>query len=107
MSNDQPSESVTADAGNSDQLETSEIVSPEHTFDHGKEMKSNCNDSEHKFGSPPAGRNGSSNETDNCLQTSVKEEVVEMYTHDTNVTKDLNSTTTTTKLFIFKQVRIR
>jgi phosphatidate phosphatase LPIN len=92
MSNDQPSESVTADAGNSDQLETSEIVSPEHTFDHGKEMESNCNDSKHKFGSPPAGRNGSSNETDNCLQTSVKEEVVEIYTHDTN---DFRITSTT------------
>jgi phosphatidate phosphatase LPIN len=92
-SNDQPCKSIIADAGSSDQLETSETVLPEHSFDHGKEMEPNCSNSECNPGSPSGGRNCSANQTDNCLQTtSVKEEVVEIYTHDNS---DIRMTATT------------
>ncbi|GJN25536.1 hypothetical protein PR202_gb13377 [Eleusine coracana subsp. coracana] len=84
-SNDQPSKSTVADAGNSDQMETSEILLPEHSSDHGKEMESYCNSTDCN--------SSSANETDNCLQTtSVKEEVVEIYTHDIS---HLRTTSTT------------
>ncbi|TVU24157.1 hypothetical protein EJB05_26558, partial [Eragrostis curvula] len=91
---DQPSKSIVADAGYSDQMETSETVLPEHCFDHGKEMESNCENADCNSG-PHGGRNSSANETDSCLQiTSVKEEVVEIYTHDTS---EYNITSTTNK----------
>ncbi|KAK3120521.1 hypothetical protein QOZ80_9AG0689310 [Eleusine coracana subsp. coracana] len=85
--------STVVDAGNSDQMETSEILLPEHSSDHGKEMEPNCNSSDCNSSSPVGGRNSSANETDNCLQTtSVKEEVVEIYTHDIS---NLRTTSTT------------
>ncbi|XP_062197659.1 phosphatidate phosphatase PAH2-like isoform X2 [Phragmites australis] len=82
---DEPSKSNVIDAGNSDQVETSKTVLPEHSFDNGKELGSNCDSADCNFCSPRGERNSSADDTDHCLQTtSVKEEVVEIYTHESS-----------------------
>ncbi|CAO2146588.1 unnamed protein product [Urochloa humidicola] len=82
-SNDESSKSKLAEASNSNQMETSKTVFPEISLDHGKEMDSNCNSADSNSRSPHGGRNSSTVETDQCLQNnSVKEEVVEIHTHE-------------------------
>jgi phosphatidate phosphatase LPIN len=84
-SNDESSKSKLAEASNSNQMETTKTVLPEHSLDHGKETDSNCNSC-----SPRGGRNSLEDETDQCLQTtSVKEEVVEIHTREASDFTDM------------------
>ncbi|CAL4986529.1 unnamed protein product [Urochloa decumbens] len=84
-SNDESSKSKLAEASNSNQMETSKTVFPKISLDHGKEMDSNCNSADSNSCSPRIGRNSLADETDQCLQTtSVKEEIVEIHTHETS-----------------------
>jgi phosphatidate phosphatase LPIN len=84
-SNDESSKSKLAEASNSNQMETTKTVLPEHSLDHGKETDSNCNSC-----SPRGGRNSLEDQTDQCLQTtSVKEEVVEIHTREASDFTDM------------------
>ncbi|KAL6654185.1 hypothetical protein ACP70R_007650 [Stipagrostis hirtigluma subsp. patula] len=88
-SNDEPSKGDVADATSGNQVETSKTVLTEHIFDGDKEMESNCDSADCNSCSPRHWKTSSVGEIDCCLQTtSVKEEIVEIYTHEASDSTD-------------------
>ncbi|CAM0874015.1 unnamed protein product [Alopecurus aequalis] len=80
----EPSSNHLMDAGKGDQVETSNMVFPDCSFDHYKAMGSNCDNVDNTVGNPHEGRKSSGDEKEHCTETtSVKEEVVAISTHKT------------------------
>uniref|UniRef100_A0ACD5WVZ0 Uncharacterized protein n=1 Tax=Avena sativa TaxID=4498 RepID=A0ACD5WVZ0_AVESA len=83
-SNHEPSSSHHTDAGKANQVETTNMVFPDCSFDHYKAVGPNCDNVDNTIGNPHAGRRSSGDEKEHCTQTtSVKEEVVAICTHNT------------------------
>ncbi|XP_006663594.1 phosphatidate phosphatase PAH2-like [Oryza brachyantha] len=84
---DEPSKGNVENHANGNQVESLEMVLPSCSIDQEKDMGSNRGSVDSSFYSPH-GDEGTTNlgvENDHCIQTSVKEEVVELYTCDSSV----------------------
>nr|XP_015617118.1 phosphatidate phosphatase PAH2 isoform X2 [Oryza sativa Japonica Group] len=87
---DEPSKSNLEDPVNGNQVETSKVVSPSCSIDQEKDMgSSNRGSVDSNFFSPQGGTDSLGDENNHYIQTtSVKEEVVEIYTRDSSVSID-------------------
>uniref|UniRef100_A0A0E0J491 phosphatidate phosphatase n=1 Tax=Oryza nivara TaxID=4536 RepID=A0A0E0J491_ORYNI len=87
---DEPSKSNLEDPVNGNQVETSKVVSPSCSIDQEKDMgSSNRGSVDSNFFSPQVGTDSLGDENNHYIQTtSVKEEVVEIYTRDSSVSID-------------------
>uniref|UniRef100_A0A0E0MH67 LNS2/PITP domain-containing protein n=1 Tax=Oryza punctata TaxID=4537 RepID=A0A0E0MH67_ORYPU len=86
---DEPSKSNLENPVNGNQVETSKVVSPSCSIDQEKDMGSNRGSVDSNFFSPQGGTDSLGDENNHYIQTtSVKEEVVEIYTRDSSVLID-------------------
>uniref|UniRef100_A0A0D3HP02 phosphatidate phosphatase n=1 Tax=Oryza barthii TaxID=65489 RepID=A0A0D3HP02_9ORYZ len=87
---DEPSKSNLEDPVNGNQVETSKVVLPSCSIDQEKDMgSSNRGSVDSNFFSPQGGTDSLGDENNHYIQTtSVKEEVVEIYTRDSSVSID-------------------
>ncbi|KAL6890105.1 hypothetical protein ACP4OV_008868 [Aristida adscensionis] len=91
-SNGEPSSSIATDAADGDQVETLKPVLPEHSIDTEKEMNSSCKGADSDSCSQHGSITNSVDRINSCLQTTgVKEEVVEIYTHEVSDSTDMST----------------
>ncbi|KAL5204787.1 hypothetical protein ABZP36_009658 [Zizania latifolia] len=98
-SNGDSSNSNVTNSTNGNHVETSKMVLPSCSLDHEKDMGSNSGSVDSIFCSPHGGTNSLEDENDHYIQTtSVREEVVEIYTRDSGVLIDGATSTGQTRI---------